>query len=73
MKRWTFGFLVSAFFAGVAFVMTTVLAALLHIYRHGASPLNAWSEANSRHGAIVIGLAAGVITLAMWARATRKE
>jgi hypothetical protein len=73
MKRWTFGFLVSAFFAGVAFVMTTVLAALLHIYRHGSSPLNAWSEAHSRQGAIAVGLAAGLITMAMWARATREE
>lgn len=73
MKRWTFGFIVSAFFAGVAFVLTTVLAGLVHVYRSGGDPMNAWTEAPSRSLAIAVGLGAGIITLAVWARVTRAE
>jgi hypothetical protein len=43
------------------------------VYRHGAGPLNAWSEAHSRHLAITVAVFAGLITLTVWARATRAD
>jgi hypothetical protein len=73
MKRWLFGLLVSAFFAGVTFVLTTVIAGLFHVYRHGSGALHAWSEAHSRHLAITLAVFAGLITLTVWARATRAD
>ena len=66
MTRWGLGLLVAAFFAGTAFILTTIAQNIWRVHRHltGPAPLGI---------AMAAGALAGLIAFVCWARATRAD
>lgn len=71
MKRWTLGALVAAFFAGLTFVLGTILMRLLRIYLHGPRPGSTWLDLHTQQAAFILAACAALVTLFVWVRATR--
>lgn len=72
IKRWSLGLLASAFIAGTAFVLSTILLRLFRVYLHGASAQPTWLDVNAVPVAIAIALTAGAAALFVWSRITRE-
>jgi hypothetical protein len=67
MKRWSLGVLVASFFAGVAFILSTIVLNIVRVHQGIAD------TRQSPTIAIICGATAALATLLVWTRVTRTK